>query len=116
MLEWLEHFRRKICTILVIGGCALLFATLLGGILFKLEAPVIFGWFIIVVAAFFLATLLVALVTFLIWYLFTSPIPMLIFMGILAGILGIAYIFITKMNPALDLGETFSSMFGFLNK
>lgn len=100
-------------------GCALalLFTTLIGGLLFNLESSTVFSWFTSVLVILFVGTSAIALLLFLLWYFFTKP---WVVLPIVAGIVLIlcAVILLIKPDatPFLNLEEMLSPYLEFLKK
>jgi hypothetical protein len=118
LLNHLENVRRWLLLGLLIAGGVLSGALLIGCLIFELDAALIISWFCSVVSIIFVALLVWALLVFLVWFLIAPPCNLLIFIGAVAMIVGVAVIGLKVLDsalPVIDLGEILVPMLSFLN-
>ena len=98
---------------LLAGGLALIITTIFSGLLFDVEAPVVFGWFCTILVAFFVLVLAIALVCFIVWFVCPN---IFVLAGALAALLLAAFVFIAKIGPVYDFGELLAPAVDFLTE
>lgn len=117
MFNFLEKWKTWAFYAVLGCGVALLFTTLIGGLLFNLESSTVFSWFTTVLVIIFGGMLAIALLSFLLWYFFTKPLVIVpIVMGIALILCAVILVLKPDATPFLNLEEMLSPYLEFLKK
>lgn len=117
MLNFLQTLKRLTFWLVLGCGGALVFTTVIGGALFNLEGSTVFSWFCAVLLIIFLLSLIIAIVSFIFWFLFATPQAIFALLGAVVLIFAAVFLFVTPSStPIVDLGEMLKPALEFLNK
>ena len=115
MLDHLDALKRALPVVLVVLAAVLVLAIVIGGLFFNLEIAQILSWFCFIIMLVFALAFIYAVVSFIGWFLFSSPYVAAFVAGAVVVILLAALIFIKLVGgPVVDLESMLEPIFSFL--
>ena len=113
-LKFLLKFKKFTFWAMLALGLSLVVTTIIGGLFFNVESPVIACWFVVALVLVFAVLSMIALVTFIVWYWKALATPAILLASILC-VMGASWLFIAPdFTPFMNIFDLLSPIFGLL--